>query len=63
MLKNIVIKVAIIVISLLLVKPVAAADSKTLKDDKIVINPFCFLAFGCKPPIDPIDPVLPGIRR
>ena len=62
MLKNIVIKVAIIVISLLVVKPVAAADSKTIKEESKILQPLCHWFRLC-PPVDPIDPVIPGIRR
>lgn len=61
MLKNIVVKAAIVVLSLFLVKPVAAADSKAIKEDRIVISPLC--VFWICPPVDPIDPVIPGIRR
>ncbi|WP_166838271.1 hypothetical protein [Rheinheimera pleomorphica] len=61
MLKNIVVKVAIVVMSLLIVKPVAAADSKTIKEDSKILQPLC-VWFVC-PPVDPIDPVIPGIRR
>lgn len=57
MLKNIIVKVVIIVISLLIVKPVAAADSKTIKEDSKILQPLC-VWFLC-----PIDPVIPGIRR
>lgn len=63
MLKNIIVKIAIVVISLLIMKPVAAGESKTIKDDKIIINPFCHLLFVCQPPIDPVEKVVSEIRR
>ncbi|MDX1390751.1 MAG: hypothetical protein R3241_00125 [Rheinheimera sp.] len=61
MLKKIIVNVAIVVMSLLIIKPVAAADGKKIKEDRIVISPQC--VFWICPPVAPIEPVLPGVER